>query len=51
MSILYFLVPAALLLGIFFVLLFVMSAWSGQYDDLDTPAIRILIDEEGKQTK
>lgn len=46
MNILYFLVPAALMLGLIFVVSFVWMVRSGQYEDLETPAIRILMDEE-----
>ncbi len=44
MSILFFMVPAALLLGLLFLVIFIWSARSGQYDDLVTPSIRILND-------
>jgi cbb3-type cytochrome oxidase maturation protein len=46
LNILYFLVPAALMLGLIFVVSFVWMVRSGQYEDLETPAIRILMDEE-----
>lgn len=45
MNILYLMVPLSLLLGTVFVVAFVRSARSGQYDDLVTPANRILIEE------
>lgn len=45
MSIVYWMVPFSLLLGAVFVFAFVQSARSGQYDDLETPANRILIEE------
>ncbi len=40
------LIPLALGLGVFFVGLFIWSTKSGQYDDLDTPSKRILLDDE-----
>jgi cbb3-type cytochrome oxidase maturation protein len=46
MSILFFLIPISLALAVCFVIGFVWSVKSGQYDDLDTPAYRILLDEE-----
>jgi len=48
MNILYFMVPAALLLGLLFVGIFVWVVRSGQYEDLETPAVRMLFDEEKK---
>ncbi len=46
MNIIYILLPIALLLGLGFLAAFIRVAMSGQYDDLDTPAHRILLDEE-----
>ena len=46
MSVLYLLVPLALLLAFLAVLTFVWAVRQGQFDDLDTPAIRILFDSE-----
>lgn len=48
MNIIYLLLPIALLLGFGFLAAFVFSASRGQYDDLETPAHRVLLDEEGK---
>lgn len=45
MSVLVFLIPLALLLGLIGLGAFVWSLRSGQYDDLDGAANRILIDE------
>ncbi len=39
-----FLVPIAVALGAVFVVLFVLAARSGQFDDLDDPPERILKD-------
>ncbi len=50
MSIIYFLVPAALGLGAIFLFGFIWMVRTGQYEDLETPAIRILIDEEKQLT-
>ncbi len=43
MSILYLLVPIALFLGAAFVAAFAWGAAKGQFDDLKTPAHRILV--------
>jgi cbb3-type cytochrome oxidase maturation protein len=50
MNIIYFLLPLALILGAVFVAFFVWATKNGQYDDLDTPAKRMLFDDEN-QTK
>jgi len=46
MSSLVFLIPIALLLGVAALGAFLWSLKSGQYDDLDGAAERILIDDE-----
>ncbi|MFP4313515.1 MAG: cbb3-type cytochrome oxidase assembly protein CcoS [Alphaproteobacteria bacterium] len=46
MNILLFLIPIALLLGLVGLSAFIWSLKSGQYDDLDGAANRILLDEE-----
>jgi cbb3-type cytochrome oxidase maturation protein len=51
MNIVYFLLPLALLLGLGFGIAFVVSAWRGQFDDLETPAHRLLIDDETQELK
>ncbi|RIL08616.1 MAG: cbb3-type cytochrome oxidase assembly protein CcoS [Proteobacteria bacterium] len=45
MEIVYVLLPLSLLLAGFFVLAYWWSARSGQFDDLNTPAVRILPEE------
>lgn len=45
MSILFLLIPLALLLSLFFLLSFIWAARRGQFDDLETPAYRILIED------
>ena len=45
MSVLFVLVPLALLLVIIFVAAYAWSSRSGQFDDLTTPAMRVLHDE------
>jgi cbb3-type cytochrome oxidase maturation protein len=46
MNILYILVPLALVMAALAVLAFRWAARQGQFDDLETPAVRILLDEE-----
>lgn len=46
MSVLIYLIPIALLLGFLGLGAFIWSLKSGQYDDLDGAAQRILLDEE-----
>ena len=46
MNVLYFAIPIALLLGAVFLAFFIWATKSGQYDDLDTPSVKILIDDE-----
>jgi cbb3-type cytochrome oxidase maturation protein len=46
MNILYLLVPIALILAAVGVWAFYWSVRSGQYDDTDTPAIRVLMEDE-----
>ena len=46
MNILIFLVPAALLLGLLGLVAFLWSLKTGQYDDLEGAAERILFDDD-----
>lgn len=45
MSVLYIALPLALLLGLSATVACVACLRAGQFDDLDTPGIRILVDE------
>ncbi len=45
MSIVYLLIPLALFLGLGFAAAFVWCASRGQYDDLETPAHRIFLED------
>jgi len=49
MSVLIYLIPIALLLGLIGLVAFIWSLKSGQYDDLDGAAQRILMDDDEKQ--
>ncbi len=46
MDILFIAIPLALAIAAFFVGAFLWSVRSGQMDDLETPAIRMLFDDE-----
>ncbi len=46
MEIIVVLLPLALLLGAFFIGAFIWSAKKGQYDDLETPSFRMLLDDK-----
>ena len=48
MNILYFLIPLALLLLGGAVWAFFWAVSSGQFDDLDTPAVRVILDDDQK---
>ncbi len=48
MEIMVILLPLALGLGLAFVFFFIWAVKRGQYDDLETPKHRMLIDEEVK---
>jgi cbb3-type cytochrome oxidase maturation protein len=48
MSILYVLIPLALILLGVAVWAFFWAVGSGQFDDLDTPAVRIVMDDDTK---
>jgi len=46
MNILFALIPLAVLLLVFALWGFFWAVRSGQFDDLDTPAVRILLDDD-----
>ncbi len=48
MSVLIYLIPLALLLGFIGLIAFIWSLKSGQYDDLEGAAQRILLDNDEK---
>ncbi len=48
MSILYVLIPLGLIVLGIAVWVFFWAVGSGQFDDLDTPAMRILLDDDTK---
>jgi len=46
-EVIFILLPLAILIAGVMLALFIWAVRSGQYDDLETPAHRILFDEEG----
>jgi cbb3-type cytochrome oxidase maturation protein len=46
MSVMFILLPLALVLAGVALLVFIWAARAGQFDDLDTPALRILHEED-----
>lgn len=51
MNILIILVPLALLLGLFFLYSFLWASQNDQFDDLETPAMKVLIEDNEKKEK
>lgn len=49
MSVLFIVVPLALIVVLVAVVAYVWSARGGQFDDLDTPPVRMLHDDEAKR--
>lgn len=50
MEVIYGLLPGMLILGVIGVVVFIWAVKSGQYDDLDGAAHRVLLDEENDDT-
>lgn len=46
MNIIFMLILASLIIAVIFFVLFVKSVKSGQYDDVYTPSVRMLFDDE-----
>jgi cbb3-type cytochrome oxidase maturation protein len=51
MDIVWILVPAALVMGFVFLVFFIWAAKSGQFEDLETPAVRILFEDKTSEEK
>ena len=49
MSVIYVLLPVALALAAAALWAFIHAVRSGQYDDLDSPAVRMLMDDDGSE--
>ena len=46
MSIIYFLITISILIAIVFLITFILAVKNGQFDDLEGPAYRILMDDD-----
>lgn len=46
MSVIFVLLPVAVLLAIAFVVMFVWATRDGQFDDVSTPQVRVLFDDD-----
>lgn len=46
MNIIYLLLGVSVVLAILFFLIFILSVKKGQYDDMYTPSVRMLFDDE-----
>jgi cbb3-type cytochrome oxidase maturation protein len=51
MNIMFLLIGASLLAALVFLLLFVWAVKKGQYDDIYTPSVRILFDDNDTMSK
>jgi len=51
MTIIYFILPISLVLSLGFVFAYIWAVRSGQFKDIETPAIRILFDDDNDQDK
>jgi cbb3-type cytochrome oxidase maturation protein len=49
MSVLFIVVPLALIVVLVAVIAYIWSARGGQFDDLDTPPVRMLHDDDAKR--
>jgi len=47
-SVVYILLPAAVLIALVYLVLFILSAKRGQFDDTTTPAVRMLFDDDDR---
>lgn len=51
MDILYLMILCSVLLAVVFLIIFIVSAKNGQFEDDESPAVRILLDSEILQEK
>jgi len=51
MSVIYIVFPLALLIAVGWIVAYVWASRSGQFDDMDTPAMRALHDEESTASR
>jgi cbb3-type cytochrome oxidase maturation protein len=46
MIVVYFLIPLSIIVAVCFLALFIWAVRSGQYEDTDTPSMRLLLEEQ-----
>lgn len=46
LEVIYLIIPFALFISLIFLLCFIVSVNTGQYNDLETPAYRVLLEDE-----
>lgn len=51
MSVIFLLLPVAILLVALFVFLFIWAARDGQFDDVTTPQVRMLLDDDTRDPR
>ena len=51
MSVIVLLIIFSILVALIFLVAFIWAVRSGQYDDMESPSVRILLDDEAKNTK
>jgi cbb3-type cytochrome oxidase maturation protein len=51
MSVIYILLPLALIIAAFAVFAFIWATRDGQMDDLDTPSVRMLFDDDDPEPR
>lgn len=49
MSVIFLLIPLSILIAVCFLGAFIWAVRSGQYEDTDTPAMRLLLEEKRRQ--
>ena len=51
MEILYLMIPLSILLGSFFLAAFILASKKEQFEDMETPAMRMLLDDDFDNVK
>lgn len=51
MSVIVLLIIFSILVALIFLVAFIWAVRSGQYDDMDSPSVRILFDDQSNKTK
>ncbi len=51
MDILYLMILCSVSLAVIFLIVFIVNAKKGQFEDDESPAVRILLDDEAKETE